>query len=86
MIVGIDTYHPLYALKRHLLKFEELYPPEPPILGYVREEAIYPRDCVFKLHSRETWVKETLVVKLYEKPYKMVTTMKYDRAKNKNFL
>lgn len=75
--------HPLYALKRHLLKFQAIYPPEPPILGYIREEAIYPREAVFTLHSRETWLKEARVVKLHEKPYKMVTTMKWDRAKNK---
>lgn len=75
--------HPIYALKRHLLKFQAIYPSEPPILGYIREEAIYPRDCVFVLRSRETWLKEARVVKLHEKPYKMTTTMKYDRAKNK---
>lgn len=66
-----------------MLKFQAIYPPEPPILGYIREEAVYPRDCVFTLHSRESWVKEARVVKLHEKAYKMVTTMKWDRAKNK---
>lgn len=75
--------HPLYALKRHLLKYEAIYPPEPPILGYIREEAIYPRDCVFVLHTRETWLKEARVVKLHEEPYKMSKTLKWDRAKNK---
>ncbi|XP_070501886.1 DNA repair protein complementing XP-C cells homolog isoform X2 [Chironomus tepperi] len=75
--------HPLYVLKRHLLKFQAIYPPEPPILGYIRDEAIYPRDCVFTLHSRETWIKDARVVKLHEQAYKTVKTMKYDRAKNK---
>jgi xeroderma pigmentosum group C-complementing protein len=85
------------------LKFQAIYPAEPPILGmnslnkkqcffnshnvintgYIRGEAIYPRECVFTLHSRETWVKEAKVVKLHEKPYKIVKTMKYDRSKNK---
>ncbi|KAL7052141.1 hypothetical protein ACKWTF_004785 [Chironomus riparius] len=75
--------HPLYVLKRHLLKFQAIYPPEPPILGYIREEAIYPRDCVFTLHSRETWIKDARVVKLHEQAYKNVKTLKFDRAKNK---
>jgi xeroderma pigmentosum group C-complementing protein len=66
-----------------LLKYQAIYPPEPPILGYLRDEAIYPRDCVFTLHSRESWVKEARVVKMHEKAYKVVTTMKWDRAKNK---
>lgn len=75
--------HPLYVLKRHLLKYEAIYPPEPPILGYIRDEAIYPRDCCFNLHSRETWLKEAKQVKLNEQPYKIVRTMRWDRAQNK---
>lgn len=75
--------HPLYALKRHLLKYQAIYPPEPPILGYIREEAIYPRDCVFILHTRETWLKEARVVKLNEKPYKNTTTLKWDNVNRK---
>ncbi|XP_065829073.1 DNA repair protein complementing XP-C cells homolog [Oscarella lobularis] len=64
--------HPLYALERHLLKFEALYPEDAPVLGYIRKEAIYPRDCVKVLHSRETWLKEAKAVKAGETPYKMV--------------
>jgi Rad4 beta-hairpin domain 1 len=75
--------HPLYALKRHLLKYEAIYPAEPPILGYIREEAIYPRDCVFVLHTRETWLKEARVVKLNEVPYKMSKTLKWDNTTKK---
>ncbi|KAG5677757.1 hypothetical protein PVAND_007488 [Polypedilum vanderplanki] len=75
--------HPLYALKRHLLKYEAIYPPEPPILGYIRDEPIYPRDCVFVCRSRETWLKEARVVKLYEEPYKIVKTMKWNKPTNK---
>ena len=75
--------HPLYALKRHLLKFEAIYPPEPPILGYKGEEAIYPRDCVYVLHTRETWLKEARIVKLNEIPYKMTKTLKWDKLTRK---
>jgi xeroderma pigmentosum group C-complementing protein len=64
------------------LKFQAIYPPEPPILGYIRDEAIYPRESVFILHSRESWIKEARVVKLYEKAYKTVTTIKWDKVKN----
>ncbi|KAI1893019.1 hypothetical protein AGOR_G00139570 [Albula goreensis] len=64
--------HPLYALKRHLLKYEAIYPPTAAILGYCRGEAVYSRDCVHTLHSRDTWLKEARTVRLGEEPYKMV--------------
>ncbi|XP_072026463.1 DNA repair protein complementing XP-C cells homolog [Amphiura filiformis] len=64
--------HPLYALKRHLLKFEGLYPETAAILGYCRGEAVYARECVHELHTRQTWLKEAKSVRIGEKPYKMV--------------
>lgn len=74
--------HPLYALKRHLLKFEAIYPPEPLILGWVNGEAVYARECVHVLHSRELWVKQARVVKPGETPYKIVTARpKWDRVR-----
>ncbi|GCB82359.1 hypothetical protein scyTo_0023215, partial [Scyliorhinus torazame] len=33
--------HPLYVLKRHLLKYETLHPPTATILGHCRTEAVY---------------------------------------------
>ncbi|XP_004613248.2 DNA repair protein complementing XP-C cells [Sorex araneus] len=71
---AIGTYknHPLYALKRHLLKYEAIYPETAAILGYCRGEAVYSRDCVHTLHSRDTWLKQARVVRLGEVPYKMV--------------
>lgn len=75
--------HPLYALKRHLLKFEAIYPPNPPTLGFVRGEEVYARECVHVLHSRELWVKQARVVKLGETPYKVVKARpKWERATN----
>ncbi|MGH0140412.1 UNVERIFIED_CONTAM: hypothetical protein FKN15_011089 [Acipenser sinensis] len=62
--------HPLYVLNRHLLKYEALYPPTAATLGYCRGEAVYSRDCVHTLHSRDTWLKEARVVRLGEMPYK----------------
>ncbi|XP_066554275.1 DNA repair protein complementing XP-C cells isoform X2 [Amia ocellicauda] len=64
--------HPLYALKRHLLKYEAIYPSTAATLGYCRGEAVYSRDCVHTLHSKDTWLKEARVVRLGEVPYKMV--------------
>ncbi|KAH8253000.1 hypothetical protein KR032_003122 [Drosophila birchii] len=64
--------HPLYVLERHLLKFQGLYPPDAPTLGFIRSEPIYARDCVHLLHSREIWLKSARVVKLGEQPYKVV--------------
>ncbi|KAH8277666.1 hypothetical protein KR018_003295 [Drosophila ironensis] len=64
--------HPLYVLQRHLLKFQALYPPDAPTLGFIRGEPIYSRDCVHVLHSREIWLKSARVVKLGEQPYKVV--------------
>ncbi|XP_060036608.1 DNA repair protein complementing XP-C cells isoform X2 [Erinaceus europaeus] len=71
---AVSTYknHPLYALKRHLLKYEAIYPETATILGYCRGEAVYSRDCVHTLHSRDTWLKQARVVRLGEVPYKMV--------------
>ncbi|XP_018422741.1 PREDICTED: DNA repair protein complementing XP-C cells [Nanorana parkeri] len=64
--------HPLYALKRHLLKYEAIYPESASILGYCRGEAVYSRSCVQTLHSKDTWLKQARVVRLGEVPYKMV--------------
>ncbi|KAI8440233.1 hypothetical protein MSG28_001612 [Choristoneura fumiferana] len=76
--------HPLYALKRHLLKFEALYPPDAAVLGFVRNEPVYARECVYICRSRDVWLKEAKVVRLGEKPYKIVTARpKWDRLSNK---
>ncbi|XP_038073075.1 DNA repair protein complementing XP-C cells homolog [Patiria miniata] len=64
--------HHLYVLKRHLLKFEALYPESATILGYCRGEAVYSRNCVHTLHTKETWKKQGLAIQHGEKPYKMV--------------
>ncbi|KAK0159551.1 hypothetical protein PV327_010648 [Microctonus hyperodae] len=77
--------HPLYALARHLLKFEALYPPDCVPLGHLKNgEAIYSRHCVHTLRSRETWLKVARVVKPAQEPYKIVKAMpKYDKLSGK---
>ncbi|XP_062593298.1 DNA repair protein complementing XP-C cells homolog [Saccostrea cucullata] len=71
---NISAYksHPLYALRRHLLKFEAIYPESSAPLGYIRGEPVYARECVHQLHSRETWLKEGRAVRIGEEAYKMV--------------
>lgn len=73
----------MYALERHLLKFEAIYPQNALTLGYIRNEPIYARDCVHTLHSREIWVKQARTVKVGEKPYKIVKARpKWNRMLN----
>ncbi|XP_013419068.1 DNA repair protein complementing XP-C cells homolog [Lingula anatina] len=77
--------HPLYALKRHLLKFEAIYPDTAVPLGYIKGEPIYARQCVHTLCSRQTWLKEALVVRVGEEPYKKVKArMTKNRARTNN--
>lgn len=71
----------MYVLSRHLLKFQALYPPEPPIAGYVRKEPVYLREYVHELNGRENWLKEARVVKMGEKWYKQVKARpRFDRV------
>ncbi|XP_062977461.1 DNA repair protein complementing XP-C cells [Elgaria multicarinata webbii] len=70
--IGEYKNHPLYGLKRHLLKYEAIYPETAAILGYCRGEAVYSRDCIHTLHSKDTWLKQARVVRIGEVPYKMV--------------
>lgn len=58
--------HPLFALKRHLLKFEVIHPSDAPAIGFLKvskvgEEPIFPRECVHVCHTRESWLKEAKV-------------------------
>lgn len=76
--------HPLYVLKKDLLKFQGIYPPDAPTLGFVRGHPVYARECVHTLHSREIWLKEAKVVRLGESPYKIVKARpKWDRMSGK---
>ncbi|CAH1782539.1 unnamed protein product [Owenia fusiformis] len=70
--IGEFKNHPLYALKRHLLKFEAIYPESSVPVGFIRGEPVYARECVHQLHAREAWIKEARSVRVGEVPYKMV--------------
>ncbi|KAL1392869.1 hypothetical protein pipiens_012162 [Culex pipiens pipiens] len=67
--------HPSYCLKRDLLKFQAIYPPDAPPLGFFHGgEPIYGRECVHTLHSREVWLRHAKTIRLRESPYKVVTS------------
>ncbi|CAC5365888.1 XPC [Mytilus coruscus] len=76
--------HPLYVLKRHLLKFEALYPNSAIPVGYIKDEPIYARECVHVLHSRENWLKEGRAVRVGEEAYKMVKSRVRWKHKKEN--
>ena len=72
--------HPLYVLKKDLLKFQAIYPSDAPPLGFFKGEPVYARECVQTCRSRETWVRFARTVKIGESPYKMVTSRpKWDK-------
>ncbi|KAG9300652.1 hypothetical protein G9A89_023450 [Geosiphon pyriformis] len=80
--IGPFNNHPLYALERHIKKFEILHPKEP-ILGYIRNEPIFPRECVKPLHTVETWLKEGRQIKEGEQPMKHVKSRAVTLTKKK---
>ncbi|KAI8380147.1 hypothetical protein BD560DRAFT_453258 [Blakeslea trispora] len=63
--------HAVYALERHLKKFEVLYPREP-VLGSVRGEKVYPRSCVKTVSTADAYRKMGKEIKPGEQPVKMV--------------
>lgn len=72
--------HPLFVLNRDLLKFQAIYPPDAPALGFFKDEPVYSRECVHTLKSRETWLREARTVKPNETAYKVTTSrFKIDR-------
>ncbi|KAG2218914.1 hypothetical protein INT45_007815 [Circinella minor] len=81
--IGEFNNHPLYALERHLKKFEVLVSKDQ-VLGHIRGEAIYPRSSVKTVHTPETWMKQGRVIKDGEQPVKHVNaravTMEKRRA------
>lgn len=69
--IGNFKNHTLYALERHLKKFEILHPREP-VLGSIRGEKIYPRHCVKPVSTADTYRKMGKEIKEGEQPVKMV--------------
>ena len=72
--LGAFKNHPFYVLKKDLNKNQAIYPNDAPTLGFIQGQGIYARECVHELQSRTGWLKQGLVVKLGEEPYKIVTS------------
>uniref|UniRef100_A0A8R1XPM6 Fe2OG dioxygenase domain-containing protein n=1 Tax=Onchocerca volvulus TaxID=6282 RepID=A0A8R1XPM6_ONCVO len=64
--------HPLYVLKKDILKYEAIYPEDQAPIGRIRGIDIYPRSSVFHLDGALNWIKQARMVKAGEKPYKVV--------------
>ncbi|CAJ0901916.1 7234_t:CDS:10 [Entrophospora sp. SA101] len=77
--------HPLYALERHLKKYEILFPKEP-VIGHIRGESIYPRKNIKQLHTTETWLREGRQIKEGEQPLKHVKSRIYTMSKRQAIL
>ncbi|KAI8984789.1 hypothetical protein BDF20DRAFT_817140 [Mycotypha africana] len=78
--------HPLYALERHLLTYEIIYPKtKDQVLGKIKGEAIYPRQNVKTVRTAEAFYKIGRVIMEREQPVKMVkaraVTMEKKRLK-----
>lgn len=71
--IGAFKNHPLYALKRHLKRLEILYQEEP-VLGYIKNEKIYARQCVRTVSTADTFRKAGREIIEGEQPLKMVKT------------
>ena len=69
--IGGFKNHPLYALERHLKKFEVLHPKEP-VLGSIRGEKIYPRQCIKTVATADSYRKQGREIIEGEQPIKMV--------------
>ena len=64
--------HPLYVLKRHLLVYDAIHPPDTGPVDHFREEPIYSRSCVKPVRSKEYWKRKARVLKEDAYPYKVV--------------
>ncbi|XP_004364112.1 xeroderma pigmentosum group C complementing factor [Capsaspora owczarzaki ATCC 30864] len=65
--------HPLYALERHLLKYQAIHPlGKQHAVGLYQGQNVYPRSHVHTLRTREAWLKDARVVRDSEHPVKVV--------------
>ncbi|CAO3693470.1 unnamed protein product [Rhizopus stolonifer] len=71
--IGAFKNNSSYVLERHLKKFEILYPKEP-ILGSIKGEKIYPRQCVKVVSTADVYRKQGREIIKGEQPVKMVKT------------
>ncbi|EJW80776.1 DNA repair protein Rad4 containing protein [Wuchereria bancrofti] len=72
--------HPLYVLKKDILKYEAIYPEDQAPIGRIRGIDIFPRSSLFHLDGALNWMKHARMVKTGEKPYKIVKGRMNNRA------
>ncbi|CAG8824785.1 22039_t:CDS:2, partial [Racocetra persica] len=77
--IGHFNNHPLYALERHIKKYEIIFP-KTPIIGHIRGEPIYPRK---NLHTVETWLREGRQVMEGQQPVKYVKSRVFTLSKRR---
>lgn len=75
--------HPLFVLRRDLLKYEAIYPPNAAVIDEIKGESVYLRETVKLLHTRENWLKEARTVILGEKPYKLAKKIQRKKKSRK---
>lgn len=69
-ISGVQK-NPRYVMERHIKRYETIFPKEP-IIGYIREEAIYLSSHVRLLHTKDRWIRVMRKVMDGAKPMKSV--------------
>jgi xeroderma pigmentosum group C-complementing protein len=72
-------HHPLYVLEKYVGKYDMLWPPDQPALGYFKNQPIYPRKHVYHLHTREKWIQHGMQVKEGEESVKRMRKITYKK-------
>ncbi len=82
--------HPRYCMERFVTKYQAIHPKEP--VGELHGEAIYLREHLHVLHTRDKWTREQREVMEDEDPFKTVDSIgvslkvdKKDRAQSELF-
>ena len=72
--------HPLVVLKKDILTYEAIYPPDSKPIAFFREEPVYSRKCIQPVRSDLYWKRQARVLKEGVFPYKTVKgRKKWDR-------
>lgn len=73
--------HPLYVLEKYVGKYDILWPPDQPALGFFKNMPIYPRKNVYHLHTREKWIQHGRQIKDGETSVKSMKKIAYKKSK-----
>jgi len=67
--------HPVYILDKFITRYQAIYPKDTQPSGHCREHAVYKRENLVELHTKDKWLSEQLREVLpeeMEKPYKII--------------